>query len=316
MPPNLSGSISAHAANPSGTVNEAPLGLITGTNTDLGYSYGIALDGSGRIYVCANPSALTGPTSAIFMFAAHPSGTLDEAPLATITGSNTGLEAGPYVSCSLALDAAGKIYVVGTEITNSAGTFNSINVYPANPVGTVNEAPAAMIVGSNTGLHLPNGVTLDTSGKIYVTNENPDSITVYAANPSGTLNETPLATIAGSNTGLSTPHGIALDSAGKIYVLNDNLLGAAAPSITVYAANPSGTLNEAPLATITGSNTNLTPSACFGIAVDAAGKIYVTNGSAVEVFAANPSGTLNEAPIGAISGSNTGLGAPQGIVIR
>jgi len=316
-PPNLSGSISVHAADPVGTQNEAPLALITGTKTDLGYSYGLALDASGRIYVCANTSSLTGPSSAIFMYAAHPHGTLNEAPLATIAGTNTGLSAGPYQSCSIALDASGMIYAVGTFITDSTRAYNSINVYPANPSGTLNEAPSAMIVGSKTGLHLPNGVTLDANGKIYVTNDNPDSITVYAANPSGVINEAPLATIAGSNTGLDDPSGIALDAAGRIYVVNDNPLGnAPAPSITVYPANPSGTLNEAPIATITGSATTLTHGACNSIALDAAGRIYVANASSITVFAANPTGTRNEAPIGAISGSNTDLGAPVGIAIR
>ncbi len=312
----LSGSVSAHALNPIGTVNQSPIGLITGSNTDLGYSYAIALDPSGRLYVCANASSSAGPSSAIFVYAAHPTGTLNEAPLATIGGSNTGLTVGPNLSCGIAVDATGKIYAVGSFITN-AGGFNSVNVYPANPSGTLNEAPSAMIAGSNTGMHLPNGVALDASGKIYVTNENPDSITVYAANPSGVLNEAPLATIAGSNTGLNTPQGIAVDTAGRIYVVNDSpLFGAPAPSITVYAANPSGTLNEAPLATIAGSATTLTSTTAYGIALDASGKIYVGNNSTITVFAANPSGTLNEAPVGVIGGSKTDLGGASGIAIH
>lgn len=43
---------------------------------------------------------------------------------------------------------------------------------------------------------------------------------------------------------MSAPYGVTLDAGGKIYVANygNN-------TITVYAANPTGTLTEIPLAT-------------------------------------------------------------------
>jgi hypothetical protein len=103
---------------------------------------------------------------------------------------------------------------------------------------------------------------------------------------------------------LARPFGIALDARGKIYAAN--ISQNATPSITVYAANPSGTLNVAPLAKIAGSNTGL--SGPTSVAVDAGGLIYVGNsgGSSINVYAANPNGTLNEAPVATITGSNTG----------
>jgi hypothetical protein len=313
-----SGSLSVHAIDPIGTVNQPPIALITGSNTDFNSSFGIALDASGRIYVCVGSNSSTAPGMfAIFMFAAHPTGVLNEAPLAMITGSNTGLKSFGAYGCAIAVDGTGKIYAVGAAIGNADLSYNSVNVYPANPSGTLNEAPSAMIVGSNTGLHIPSGVALDASGKIYVTNDNPDSITIYAANPSGVLNEAPLATIAGSNTGLIDPQGIAVDSAGRIYVVNDDqLFGGAPPTITVYAANPSGTVNEAPIATIGGSATTLTAMTASAIALDASGRIYVSNNSTITVFAANPTGTLNEAPIGVIGGSKTDVGGAPGIAIH
>jgi len=68
-------------------------------------------------------------------------------------------------------------------------------------------------------------------------------------NPSG-------ATPNSTNRG----RGIALDASGAIYVTNT-----AYPSITVYAANPSGTLNETPLEEIFGSDARL--SSPIGITV-------------------------------------------------
>jgi sugar lactone lactonase YvrE len=241
-------SVTVYPANPSGSIDPSPLAAISGSNTGLGQPYGIALDASGKIYVANNV-----PQTTVTVYAANPNGTLNESPLATISGSNTGFTSFNY---GIAVDASGRIYVVNG---------NSVLVFAANPSGTLNEAPIAIIGGSNTQLGNPYGIALDSSGRIYVTNTNGAQagyVTVYAANPSGNLNETPVAMIAGSNTGLYThyPYGIALDTSGKIYVSTyDN------GSVTVYAANPSGTLNEVPLATISGGSTGLVQP--FGIAV-------------------------------------------------
>jgi hypothetical protein len=125
------------------------------------------------------------------------------------------------------------------------------------------------------------------------------------------MNEAPLATIGGANT-LLQPIGIALDSTGRIYVAN-GVAGSNEGFVTMYAPNPIGALDETPLARIQGSATQLAQS--YGIAVDAAGRIYVTNlGQAtgistpeICVFAANPVGYTNEAPIGTISDTAQGI---------
>jgi hypothetical protein len=242
---NRGGSVTVYAANPIGTVNATPLATIAGSNTGLFNPTGIALDASGKIYV-------SNLTNTITVFAANPSGTLNEAPLATIAGADTGL-AEPS---GMAFDAAGRLYVAN-ELGGGGFNGGSVTVYAANPSGTLDEAPLATIVGSNTGLDNPGGVALDASGKIYAVNDGPgiNTVTVYAANPSGTTNEAPLATITGSATQLAFPSSLTLDATGKIYVVNSdggggNNIGA----ITVFAANPSGTLNETPLGVITGSN--------------------------------------------------------------
>jgi 6-phosphogluconolactonase (cycloisomerase 2 family) len=171
-----------------------------------------------------------------------------------------------------------------------------------------------MIIGNNTGMNGSLGIALDAFGNIYVANETFGAITAYAANPVGTLNEAPFATITGSNTGLTTPRGLAVDASGKIYAPGGDQF-ANAGTVTVYAANPAGTLNEAPLATIAGSSTGL--NVPWDVAVDALGKIYVANNNSpsITVYAANPSGTLNEAPLATIAGSSTGLNGPTGVAV-
>jgi hypothetical protein len=62
-----------------------------------------------------------------------------------------------------------------------------------------------------------------------------------------------LATITGSSTQLDGGNdNLALDSTGTIYAANRNT-----SSILEFAANPSGTLNEAPVNTIAGVNTGV-----------------------------------------------------------
>src|SRR5208283_1422082 len=108
--------------------------------------------------------------------------------------------------------------------------------------GTINEAPLASIVGSNTEVGLPSGVTLDPSNNIYVSNGTGVVIFPPLGGSTGTLNEKPTATISGSNTGLTMPDGIALDSSNNIYVADKT------SSMFIFPAvgRSTETLNEAP----------------------------------------------------------------------
>lgn len=193
-----------------------------------------------------------------------------------------------------------------------------ITAYAANATG--NAAPVTMIGGSNTGLSFPWGIARDTAGRLYVANlgtsaSSSETLTVYAPNATG--NAAPIATIAGSNTGLHSVQGIAVSAAGQLYVVNIGNGGSSGDSITVYAANATG--NAAPIYTIAGSNTGL--SAPWAVALDAAGRLFVSNagprgtnpGNSITVYAANATG--NAAPIYTIAGSNTGLSSPESIVL-
>jgi sugar lactone lactonase YvrE len=146
------------------------------------------------------------------------------------------------------------------------------------------------------------GIAVDAAGRLYVANEgsngNGASVTVFA--PGVTGNATPTAIIAGTpRSGPFYPQGITVDARGTIYVTD---AAYPTPAIRIYALDESGKF--APAAAIAGGNTRLADFV-DGIAVDAAGQMYVASGRAIVIFAANATG--NATPLATIGGLDSGL---------
>jgi 6-phosphogluconolactonase (cycloisomerase 2 family) len=276
--------VTVYAANVAGSSNVAPTATIAGSNTGLNIPIAVALDAAGRIYVANLGGTVT-------VYPANPVGTMNEAPVATITVLPPGggsLEA-------IAIDPSGRVYV------SSGGAITGISVFAANPVGSVS-APVATIDGSQAGLSEAHALF---------------GIVVFPAIASGTTDEAPVANIPGTaTTGLynEDPWGLALDPAGRVYTV-------ASPGSTgevyVYAPNPVGTVDEAPLATITNIAEIDSGHTAYALALDASGNVYVTSPQAnsVTVYAATTSGTTST-PIATIAGPATGLDSPWGIAVR
>src|SRR6266480_1950586 len=201
--------------------------------------------------------------------------------------------------------ATGALYVANE-------TGRSITVYA--PGATGNAPPLRTIAGGNTGLTFPNSIARDTAGRIYVVNlgtsgASSETLTVYADNATG--NVAPVRTIPGIDAGRHNTGGVAVDAAGRLYLATVGVGGVPGDTIKVFAANASD--NATPLYTIAGTNTGLNVPG--GIALDAAGRLYVANygSSTVTVYAPGASG--NAAPVTTIAGIHTGLNSPEFIAL-
>ena len=194
--------------------------------------------------------------------------------------------------------------VIGTPQSSGANTFSTFVPHTLTVVGV-----------NTTGIY-PFQVSCATAG----TTGNFGITVGGGMSPSGDIsgsqraNENPVPTYPAGVTVAKPPQYSCMS--GSIFVgQNLYVTNYSNNTVTVYAANPSGTVTSAPLATIGGALTGL--SNPYGVKLDAGGKIYVNNyaSNTVTVYAANPSGTLNEAPLATIGGGSTALSGPAAVAI-
>ena len=128
-----------------------PSATITGPSTGLSFPTGIALGSNNYVYVANLTGGPSGQGSITVYSASAASAGGNISPIATITGSLTGLS-GPVGST---FDSTWNMYVV-----NSNGP--SVTVYPplGSQTGTVNESPNATIFGSITMLDTPTAIAV------------------------------------------------------------------------------------------------------------------------------------------------------------
>jgi len=308
------------------TGNIQPYAVISGASTLLSSPQGLAVTPAGKVCV-ADPGV-----PAILCYAVGANGNV--APSQNISGGVHTLLSSPF---GVAFDSSGNIYVIdaGSGMLEYASNANG-DVAPianitqgVNAECTASTNPWPCCTGNKTGTCVSNldpyingGITVDSSGKIYISelgqssSENAgltrDVINIYAANSTG--NVAPSSTVTGTATLLCNPSGITIDATGITYVANacsSATVSPGADSITVYAANASG--NAAPIRQIIGASTTLvTPEY---MALDASNNLYETGtGDNYLEFAAGVTG--NTAPIATITGSLTQINEAFGIGLQ
>jgi hypothetical protein len=128
----------------------------------------------------------------------------NEAPVALISGNNTGI----YHATRVAVDSKGRIYVSSDQQGTPAGCC--VTAYAKNANG--NATPIQSIGGAQSGLTGPDGIAVDSNDNIYITQYPPNSgtpsVAVFKKGATGDV--PPIRTIVGSKTGLDGPAGITV----------------------------------------------------------------------------------------------------------
>jgi sugar lactone lactonase YvrE len=286
------------------------------TSAELFGLYGIALDGSGNLYIGdLNNSRVRVVASA--------TGTLlgvsvTANDIYTIAGNGTkdfGGDAGPALKAEVTpmatvLDGQGNLYIA--DQTNNrvrvvaavTGTLFGVSVTPGN-IYTVAGNGSSGFAGdggpaSSAQLAFPSSVALDSRGNLFIADTLNQRIRVVAAVTGTVLGVSVTAgkiyTVAGSGAvGYSGDNGpavaaafslqwaavstgLAFDRQGNLYIADFNNY-----RIRVVAAT-TGTLFGVPVTT--GDIYSLADQGAYGLAVDGQGNVFFSNGTQVSVLAA------------------------------
>ena len=304
--------------NGSGSVNSngAMLTVTAAPPTPLFNSpYDVVVDAAGTFYV-ANASDHTiqtiTPAGVVSTFAGSP-GNFGSA-------DGTGGAARFRVPRGLGIDTAGNVYV--------ADTVNTLirKISPAGVVSTLAGSTGGSVDGTGSAARFgqPWDAAVDSAGNVYVSDSS--NVTIRKITPAGVV--TTLAGLAGSagtadGTGSAARFGnvtgIAVDAAGNVYVCDN--------ANTIRKITPTGDVTTfAGLANAVGSADGAGSAARFqdpqGVAVDAAGNVYVSDTANRTIRKITPAGVVSTlAGLAGASGnvdaagSAARFGRPRGLTV-
>jgi len=280
----------------------------TGTNATFQFPNGIAVDSTGNVYVVDRNNHLIRKIS--------PGGVVTTLAGQTTAGSadGNGTSAQFKFPKGIALDSAGNVYV---------GDFNNQRIRKITPGGVVTTLAGSGFgyadgTGTNASFRGPNGLTIDSSGTLYLADE-PDH-RIRRITSTGVVTTIAGDGTAGYNDGgwFANPVGITTDWDGTMYVADTNnhrirkitstgVVSTFAGSGTVGATNDTGT--------------NATFNFPRGTAVNSARTLYVADSTNRRIRAITSAGVVTTFAGRATSGFADGTGTsatfntPVGITV-
>ena len=250
-------------------------GALSTLGSGLNNPIGIAVDGSGNIYVADTFNNAVKEIQAV-------NGSIPVSPTIRTLGSGFN---GPG---SVAVDSSGNVYVADTG-NNAVKEILAVN-------GGIPASPAIVTLGG--GFHMPYGVAVDHAGNVFVADYGNNAIKeILAVNDS--IPASP--TIRTLENGISA-FEVAVDGSGDVYVGGVNV-----QVLEILAVN--GSIPASPTTRLFGSGLNFSPA----IAVDGNGNVYVVSAQNTvgEFLAVN--GSIPTAP--AITTLSSGFNFPSGLAV-
>ncbi|MEY2878452.1 MAG: hypothetical protein RLZZ15_832, partial [Verrucomicrobiota bacterium] len=245
----------------------------TGTAARFYYPRGLALDGTGNLYVADTSNHTIRRISATGAVT-----TLAGAPLTGGAVDGPGAAARFSLPQGIAVDATGNVYIADT------GNHAIRKITPAGVVSTF--AGALGQPGSDDGsggaarFFNPQGLTIDATGTLYVADTNSGTIRkITSAGVVTTVAGLPFShgnlDGAGVLARFNAPQGVAVDSAGNLFVADTQ-------NALIRKISPAGNVSTiGGVVGVNGTTSGLGASARFygprSVAVDASGNIFVAD---------------------------------------
>jgi hypothetical protein len=187
--------------------NATPLRVITGTKTKLANLAGIAVSPDGkRVWATEhNRANSSDPAPVVYEYSGTAKGNV--APIASLTGTNTRLDAAYGVTVGISGN---------NPIVSDANAGGTMGVLAFGPGVHGNIAPRRVISGVTSGVTIPGLIAIDAVGDVWVPNyfsNVPGFLTTESVarfSPSQNGNVAPATLITGSATNLVHPTGVAV----------------------------------------------------------------------------------------------------------
>ena len=294
-------------------------GSVDGTGSAARFNYpdGAAVDGAGNVYVAdtGNHTIRKVTLAGVVTTFAGNAGNIGstDAPAGPATAARFNNPQG------VAVDAAGNVYVADT------GNHTIRKITPGGVVSTVaglaNFSGSFDGTGSAARFYLPAGIAIDAAGaNVYVGDTRNSTIrkivtatgvvsTIAGAASNIGFRDAPVG--PGSVARFDTPEGVAVDGAGNVYVADSGnhtirKIVLATGVVSTYAGS-AGTIGsaDAPF----GPATAATFDSPLGVAVDAAGNVYVADTANHTIRKITPVGVVSTlAAVAGVSGAADGTG--------
>jgi len=265
-----------------------------GEEAQFNFPSGIAFDAAGNLYVADGQNHRIRKVT--------PAGVVS-----TIAGSTQGFADGAGSEAQfavprggIAFDAAGNLYVA------DLGNHRIRKITPEGMVSTF----ADDLPGDPMGLYHPSGIAIDVAGNLYVTSDSrilkitpAGEVSIFA----GRTSDAGFTNGVGGSARFYFPDGIAIDAAGNLYVADtwNNRIRKVTPEgvVSTVAGGAQGFVD--------GAAAEARFNRPEGIAIDAAGNLYVADTNNNRIRKITPEGVVST-----IAGSTSGFADGAGTAAR
>ena len=306
----------AGSVSPNGESGQAGFSNGAIANVHFYSPAGLAVDGSGNVYVGDAENSVVRKVSATGV-------------ATTLAGlpQSDGIANGPSVSARFllpsgtAVDSHGNVYVADTLAStvrkiSAGGTVTTL-------AGSAETTGSADGIGSAATFNEPTGIAVDSAGYVYVTDTGNSTIrkispTGTVSTLAGTVGITGATNGPGTQATFNNPVGIAVDGQGNVYVADTGNEIIREITSTGVVSTIAGTLQTT--GAVDGPGSGASFSRPYGLAIDSAGNLFVadTNNNTIREVDTNDvvSTVAGTAGVeGVVTGVGGTLSLPLGIAV-